>query len=331
MNKEQARELEEKIIYRSVDRMKEKEMLIKELGQEDILKELPTGIIKGIKKRIDMLKKWGIKEDKIPAAVNFFSRELAEIYKDIRFDIPCGTYLRLMLRESIDEHFAKNMSLSVGNNLALLSFDVNGLKTINDIFSHSTGDEYLQRIASTLINGNTTKKIQNDGINTCITSNGGDEFSIIISSPPTLPAINFHDILKSYEQEVSNIDCSDLVNFKGKETKSFFTSEVSVPENFSFKASVSTGFSTLQEVLSKAKLEELCNYDYALKVIIGEMLDKTDTNVQENKRQYKEKLSQGSKEEQFLALFLARNKENILAEMKIKRLEKELEQTNNNH
>ncbi len=307
---------------RAIERMNEKDFLFKKLKEKESVVDFPVGILRSVEKRVDMLRKWGIEDsEKISQAIDFFSKEIRSIYSDHRFDIPSGIYLRLILREWLDEFLSSNDYYSY-DKFALLCFDVNGLKSINDIFNHSVGDEYLQRIVRTLKEGETTKRLIERSCNMFFTSDGGDEFTFIINCNNSVDYLN---IISQYEEEVRGIDCTDLIDLESEEIKKRFAEcNLIVPKNFIFKASISGGSVTLKEIIDNIKSEEIRNYEFFLRMVIGEMIDVGNNSAQSRKEDYKKKLADGNEEEQFLSVFLSRNRENVILERRVRELKEEI-------
>ncbi len=84
-------------------------------------------------------------------------------------DVLTGLYNRRFFEE-----FVKTEILKRVNRFALLSFDVNRLKYVNDTYGHAAGDEVIKRVARTL-----TSSVR---VADRIARMGGDEFTILISN-----------------------------------------------------------------------------------------------------------------------------------------------------
>jgi diguanylate cyclase (GGDEF)-like protein len=83
-------------------------------------------------------------------------------------DVLTGLYNRRFFEE-----FVKTEILKRVNRFALLSFDVNRLKYVNDTYGHAAGDEVIKWVAQTL-----TSSVR---VADRIARMGGDEFTILIS------------------------------------------------------------------------------------------------------------------------------------------------------
>ncbi|AOM84394.1 sensor domain-containing diguanylate cyclase/phosphohydrolase [Salisediminibacterium beveridgei] len=94
-------------------------------------------------------------------------QENKKIRKMTFHDTLTGLYNRLFFEEEL-----KRLDTPRNYPLAFLYMDVNGLKLINDVFGHDSGDELLKRVASVL-----NAACRHDDI---ISRVGGDEFIIIL-------------------------------------------------------------------------------------------------------------------------------------------------------
>ena len=104
-------------------------------------------------------------------------QENKKIRKMTFHDTLTGLYNRLYFEEEL-----KRLDTQRNYPLAFLYMDVNGLKLINDVFGHDSGDELLKKVASVL-----KAECRHDDI---ISRVGGDEFIII------LPNTQEQDLIK---------------------------------------------------------------------------------------------------------------------------------------
>lgn len=138
---------------------------------------------------------------------------IAEIAKegfyDKRFNLPNRSFLkyeiRLLLSQIIREAALLNQELNVdlinsfGGRFGIIFLDVNGLKSVNDVFSHAKGDVYLELFASKVIperNDKLAAFLKKYRLSHFVASAGGDEMVLII-----------------YFKDWRNRDCQSLSNF----------------------------------------------------------------------------------------------------------------------
>jgi diguanylate cyclase (GGDEF)-like protein len=104
-------------------------------------------------------------------------------------DVLTGLYNRRFFEE-----FVKTEILKRVNRFALLSFDVNRLKYINDTFGHAAGDEVIKSVARTL-----TSSVR---VADRIARMGGDEFTILIMNIGEAVSKTAAAIIRKLEQTV---------------------------------------------------------------------------------------------------------------------------------
>src|SRR5699024_6628022 len=80
----------------------------------------------------------------------------------------------LMNRASFKERLERELQQSVRTGIsgALLYFELDNFKDINDSFGHHTGDELLQRVA-----GSVQRQLRNSDL---LARLGGDEFAVLL-------------------------------------------------------------------------------------------------------------------------------------------------------
>ncbi|MEI6288676.1 MAG: GGDEF domain-containing protein [bacterium] len=299
---------------------------------KDLPKKLQNEVIVHAESLRRRMQERNIDEATIEDIVNEQAKERASdiraSYMDQRFDAPNGSYLRLEINRTLDVLIDDEKSIEKLNGHAILNFDVNGLKAVNDIGGHVAGDEYLRRIAKALSSPETTiaKKLKVMDIETFFTSNGGDEFAIILKGN-----IDFTDektdllneILFDYQAEIAKIDCSDLIDFSDEKIQEKLAG-LTVPEGFIFQASVSAGAASFKEALTLA-IEKLTDsdhgYDADLFAIMDETLKLSDERSMEDKKEIKTGWADSTnKNENLMAMITARNAEVVEALKQIKEL-----------
>jgi len=116
-------------------------------------------------------------------------KQAEERIKHLSFhDALTGLYNRAYFEEELERYnFPRYYPLSI------VMFDVNGLKVINDTFSHSEGDRLLQHLSQIL----TSVSRQGD----ILARIGGDEFAILLPSTTLEQAHNFCERIKKACQQ----------------------------------------------------------------------------------------------------------------------------------
>lgn len=127
----------------------------------------------------------------VAAAVSWFditSRKKAEqqLFEQVKFDYLTGAYSR--------RHFyslatrAYNRAIYAGLPLAVLLFDIDNFKNINDSFGHHVGDEILKSFSDHL-----SAKIRSNDIFARL---GGEEFAILLHDAPNEYVMNIAEQLR---------------------------------------------------------------------------------------------------------------------------------------
>jgi GGDEF domain-containing protein len=330
-------EIKESIIearFLSLKEAKDKEENDGEQNFPKIIEQLPKDLRDAVQGKYERLKSYGLSEKQLKSEIKNEVDNIKEAYEDKRFEIPNGSYLRYEMLHLVDTLVSEKLNLTKVRGLGIINFDVNGLKAVNDLTGHERGTDYLKRIVETLKNGHTTKDLEEEGIKVFISSNGGDEFAIILSDDVNLSEIkdgkNFIDqILKYYQEEISSIDMSDSINFSDSEIIKKFDG-IEIPKDFKFTASVSGGVALLEEILVDDKIlpeieSEDLDYSDKLGKIISGLFEKSDKRGKENKDTFKQGLDESDdKNKKFLSVVLKRNKETALLEIENSELKKKL-------
>jgi GGDEF domain-containing protein len=305
----------------------------KDILYEEMVNELPDEMRKSVLENIDRFRGYGLSDEQLREEVRIRVEEIKSSYIDKRFDSPNQSYMRLEIEKRIDQVVSEDPREDETNGIGMLSFDVNGLKAVNDIAGHSAGNEYLKRIAKIFKSGEITKKMLSQNIEVFFASSGGDEFSILLSGKQNLSdttgrpgeKIKLEEILSDYEKEIASLDCSDLVDMSRDGIKEKFAG-ISVPEDFKFHASASGGHSTFKEILADYLAHEQPGRGYreALLVLMGKMIDNSDKRGKQRKDEFKERMSSGTEQERFHRLLLYRNSEAMKLELENQKLKNKL-------
>ncbi|MBI5139850.1 MAG: hypothetical protein HZA94_00130 [Candidatus Vogelbacteria bacterium] len=173
--------------------------------------------------------------------------------------------------------------------VARIAFDLNGLKALNDIGGHSSGDEGLRLFSGILKNGKTTRWLRDElGFEIISSAEGGDEFGIVISgikNGKTLKDLGMLKMIKDrYYEEVINAEASQLINFSDPDVQERLKKrEIRLPEGFKFRIGTSVGISTLGEAISQSDLGRKGGYKKLTSSVIGLMFKLADDQAIEHK------------------------------------------------
>jgi len=332
--KEKVPEQKEEIIENLFLFLKEKrEREEKDIGENfpEVMKDLPKDLRNVVEQNFQRFKSYHLTAEQLLSELKHDVETMKIAYEDKRFGIPNGSYLRYEIKRGIDDLVAnftdEKINFTKIKGFGIISLDVNGLKTVNDVISHEVGNTYLSRIVEVLKGGSTTKELEARRISVFVSSNGGDEFSIILSDDVNLiesvgKSTFINNILKKYQEEVSRIDTSDLINFNRPEISEKFK-DFSIPEGFKFMATISGGTACIEEVLVDDGFipNATAGYSDNLNFIINGLFEISDQRSKKDKNKFKEKLENSTDpQEKFLAVLLKRNLETALIEEENKKL-----------
>jgi GGDEF domain-containing protein len=221
-------------------------------------------------------------------------------------------YVR-MAKRSLSEHrmalmieeLVKNKELTVLNlrKIVRVNFDLNGLKPMNDLGGHEMGNEGLRIFSDILKEGKTTKWLEEAGFTIIPSSEGGDEFGMVISgieNDRPIDDLLLQEIKKRYMQEVYTTPAGNLVDFKNKEVqKKILDSgkpqgyiDQAINSNFEFKMSTSMGVARLDQALLEIEVSPARSYKETVRAIIGKMFSIADNQAIENKTKFKRGLAE---------------------------------------
>lgn len=319
---------------KSLKEAKDKEEKDGEQNFPKIIEQLPKDLRFDVQEKFERFKSYGLTEKQLLFELKREVRDLKSAYEDKRFEIPNGSYLRYEIAHLVDTLVNEKVNLTKIRGLGLINFDVNGLKAVNDIAGHEKGNEYLERIVSVFKTGHTTKDLEDHGVRVFISSNGGDEFAIILSDDVNLTELQggqifINKILKYYQEEVSALDMTDLIDFSRPDIAKKFEG-IEIPKDFHFMASISGGTSLLEEILIDENIFpeiENENLDYSDKLgrIISDLFQKSDNRGKTDKELFKKDLDESDdKNKLFLSVLLKRNAETALIEIENRNLKKKL-------
>ncbi len=146
---------------------------------EDLFKELidlraESGDVEQIKESIlETLSEF------TPETIDIVKRQMNDI--DYVTKAPKREAQNGYLKEEIVRMVQEDKELKNANTMGFISFDLRGLKIVNDATNnHKIGDEYLRRVVEST--KDISKTVEELGVKTNIARDGGDEFSIALSS-----------------------------------------------------------------------------------------------------------------------------------------------------
>ncbi len=318
---------------------KEKEET-KEKSVEAVLAGSPDLIKKEVRDEIDMLVEmfnFDQSDEKVKEKIVGFAEiirdKVRERYLESRFNCIKKDLLRSEISRQIDSLLDQENIEAQEKQLqgkALISLDLNGLKSVNDLASHKEGDLYLKRAVGVLQEGNTSRRLEELGVDVTVAAGTGDEFFVWLSAGFDLEGIidgeSFLDkVMYEYQKEIQGIDCSDLVDFSKEDVRAKFA-DYEIPDGFKFRASTSAGGMTLGKALSSFSQVE-GDYNNNLSAAMGCVVDLSDQEERANKEEMKKVMAQGTVDEKFLLLVLQRNEAAMRIMKELMDLQQEFKKT----
>lgn len=276
---------------------------------EDVADKIPDEEIRNdIEKVVNILKKEKISDEAAEELFDIVFNTNKALYIDNR------PYVR-MAKRSLSEHrmglmigeIIKNKELNVSElrKIVRINFDLNGLKPMNDLGGHDKGNEGLKIFSDILREGKTTKWLEDAGFKVIPSSEGGDEFGMVISgieNDRPIDDLLLQEIKKRYMQEVYTTPAGHLVDFKDKEVQKKLIDagknqayiDQAIASDFEFKMSTSMGVARLDQALLEIDIRPERSYKETVRAIIGKMFSLADNQAIENKTKFKRGLAESA-------------------------------------
>jgi GGDEF domain-containing protein len=271
----------------------------------------------------------GADEEKMKEMVEERMDEIELSFLDKRYETPNREYLQREMFQAVDKVFDGETDYNKTRNVALINFDLNGLKSVNDLSGHQNGDKYLQTVVEVFRSGKISTLLDENGIKPFFATYGGDEFAVLLNSDIDLTSeeiipgfdkpqgIQLVDwITAQYQEEIFNSDCGGLVDFSNPAVQKKFKG-IKIPNNFKYRASVSGGCVTLADILLDMDEEERerilsLDYDKLINNLVGGLFDASDRYAMGNKIDFKLSLEKSPDEnDNFLAILYKRTDEAV--------------------
>lgn len=336
-NFENEAKIREFINLASLKKKEEKVLAINDLVEERIEKADPS-LPLPLKAMVmdDYLKVRALTDDEniLKAAIDVsFNRIICGYERRVTDEenMPNEAYARLNAMEKIDALFngEKDPSSEDFKKIAHVTFDLNGLKAVNDYNGHDAkkGDMYLAMAVKAISSPEAIKYAEENGIifqPEKITRDGGDEFSIIITSEKAITEDvlagfidTIQDSLKNNENVSKILDfnspnvlahhldmkVAEVVSEINKTSLEDFKKAHGIPPNYKYEGAMSGGAVTLYEALTderfdkKNKVSAGDQYPYMLQKMMGAMFSLSSKQMDEDKEEYKEGLETVNAEE----------------------------------
>lgn len=202
--------------------------------------------------------------------------------------LPNRAFVRYKIEKRLDKIMDKeNVGIEDMHKIARFDFDMNGLKALNDLGGHASGDEGLRLFSEVIKSGKTIQWLKEMGMETMASIEGGDEFGLVVYGD-----VDLRPMLKEIEQrildEVNSLEVDHLINFENTDIKTKLEKlHLKIPEGFKFKIGSSVGSATFGEALNKTDLSDLTKYKDMVRRITGNQIGLSDNRSREQKEMAK--------------------------------------------
>ncbi|MFA5997611.1 MAG: hypothetical protein WC791_03960 [Candidatus Paceibacterota bacterium] len=319
-------------------RLHDQESLPTVEGIKDLMNGLPTTVANKLMKEAEYLRERAAND---VAFRELFLREAQRTWSQYtveRFGMPSKMFAKEEVKHAIDNLLSREPALESLKKIARISIDLNGLKAVNDLNrgDHTKGDVFLEIVARTIKSEKMVSEFKSRGISLVPTSDGGDEFGVIVVSEKALDTGTLEEIMKNINAELLSEDTTrelrNVLDFNNEIVASAFAGvtpeewakksaeereeeirKAGIPRDFAFKAHASMGAATLYDAFStmkgeKHEIEKGDSYERILDKLMGGVFTKSDTLMQENKETFKKEIQESENpNEKFLSMVYSRN------------------------
>lgn len=272
---------------------------------EEMLEEhgAPSVVANEVFRRARLREDKGYKPGHVVEEARYDISDIMEKYKDNRdyLDVYNRAYVDSKQQDWLQQLFEKTTPTENDlNTIARINFDMNGLKPLNDLGGHSSGNKALFIFSEILKNGKTSTLLKEKyGIEIISSIEGGDEFGLIIRSPFDLKKeaddgkTFLDEVLEMYLQEIYQSDIGELIDFQKPEVRKLLQRKgIVLPSDFVFHLSSSAGASTAAEIFQELDFERMKKKPFSdfLKALSSEIFKKADLKATAQKEKFKKEI-----------------------------------------
>ncbi|MDD4902734.1 MAG: hypothetical protein PHE24_06395 [Patescibacteria group bacterium] len=232
---ERQREERERQVKTSLDAAVSKHRQRKKMTVNETVESVVKGQPEAIKEKVmrthdriagytSELEKYGVpkefRDSMVKTEVDIDSRETQASYRDKRIDMPNQELAKLETMRALSEVLDHEPTLEDLKKVARVTFDLNGLKVVNDYSGdYAKGDLYLRLMKKALENDEVKDFAEDNRFKFTACREGGDEFSAIITSEIPLT----EEVLNGFIKKVKNLlendsDAENCLNMDDDET-----------------------------------------------------------------------------------------------------------------
>ncbi len=194
-------------------------------------------------------------------------------------------------------------ALTTARSRAFISFDLDGLKVVNDLATPEKGDKYIKLFGEVVLGAAQTLELEKKGMRVEAARDGGDEFSLIIDWPGHEIDLKEIDAIVRFVQETfAERNVGDIINLRDA-TAGLEKKGLTFEDGFTFRPSVSGGGTSFYDALRihiGAKTAE-GDYRATLASLAGFTRDLGGVMAKKVKARMREAMHAGTPSEKFLA------------------------------
>lgn len=260
-----------------------------------------------------------------------YTRLLSNAYMNNRvyLQIYNRRFAEMKMVEAIEKILARETEFTEQDfyGIARINFDFNGLKALNDLGGHDTGNRGLKMFTEILKGGETTRWLESLGHHVVPSAEGAEEFGILIYGAGDLRPIT-QEIVTRYFREVFHAPVGPLINFSHplvREKLSMLGLADDIGPDFRFQMAVNVGIVLLGEAVAQVPIETINEgYEVLVRKIVSKMFAVADLRARAHRSAFKDEL--GKKNPLLSGLYARLSNEVIHLEKEINRREERIKE-----
>ncbi len=318
----------ERKIKQESESEEEKEKMTLDEYVEKLTADLPVLLREEVQGHVDKFKKYNAPESDLKDETEGKRKEVLKRYED-NFGMYNKEYSRMLMSDKIEDIFDNEPKVEDLKKLARISWDLNGLKAVNDLNGgrHREGDVYIGVAVEVLSDKSIKALARKYGLRFDAVHDSGDEFAAVVTSEEPIThgseaEKGLNDLIAVISDKINRhrsaqeaLDLEDedvLYNLYKIELRSrglepeprslelIEEFKKTIPKNYKFKAWMSGGVSTLYDSLmryegGKNDIQEEDDHDKVVKKLMGTLIDMSDEVMGKRKAEDKAMISREGK------------------------------------
>ncbi len=328
------------------------------VGLAEVVKDASLDELDRLRTDLNRLNEYGISNDVILSEIKNRVLELANLHNDTMEGI--NLKKKSFAKEFVKKEILKEVSKEKPElgKIARVSFDVNGLKAVNDLNGgdHSKGDDYLVLAAEIFKKDIIQNWAKENNMQILPTKDGGDEYGVILVSEEAVSRKQLDEFIDLVKIEVNSDEIVEesakILDFKEDKVQRCFAnmresswvaldpkkrqeivSSFEIPADFKFPLRMSAGAINLAEAITvsnkketKNQLKPGDNLGIISSKVMGALFAESDEQMCEDKKEFKESLGDHDDDSmRFLSKVYSRTKSEMEAKEKLREAQANIE------